>query len=24
MDQIFAQGEAFIDSSVNGQIYCAQ
>jgi hypothetical protein len=24
MDQIFAQGEAFIDSTVNGQIYCAQ
>jgi len=24
MDQVFAQGEAFVDSSVNGQIYCAQ
>ncbi len=24
MDQIFAQGEAFIDSTVNGQIYCAK
>ena len=24
MDQIFAQGEAFIESSVNGQMYCAQ
>ena len=24
MDQVFAQGEAFIDSTVNGQIYCAQ
>src|SRR5690348_5641387 len=24
MDQLFGQGEAFIDSTVNGQIYCAQ
>ena len=24
MDQVFAQGEMFLDSSVNGQIYCAQ
>jgi hypothetical protein len=24
MDQVFAQGEMFLDSGVNGQIYCAQ
>jgi len=24
MDQVFAQGEAFIDSTINGQVYCAQ
>ena len=24
MDQVFAQGETFLDTSVNAQIYCAQ